>query len=156
MRNLSKRQNLDSININNYASFNLSHFTRHVAINPHYRLDQFKYSFYNRMSSSLHGHNIGTSQIFTFSLSGASHLSQRCSVIRMVLFYSDAAQAPVSYSTLILLFLWSFLYSHIAHLHFTCHHGSFITFFYIHVMPLGVLDQPKYINKGYNNFDRTS
>ena len=53
---------LYDININNYVSFNLSHFTRHSsAINPQYRLDQFKYSFYNRMSSSLHGHNIDTS-----------------------------------------------------------------------------------------------
>ena len=52
---------LYDININNYVSFNFSHFTRHGAINPHYRLDQFKYSFYNRMSSSLHGHNIDTS-----------------------------------------------------------------------------------------------
>ena len=51
---------MEDIDINNYVSFNLSHFTRHSAINPHYRLDQFKYSFYNRMSSSLHGHNIGT------------------------------------------------------------------------------------------------
>ena len=50
---------LSDININN-VSFNNSHFTRHSAINPHYRLNQFKYSFYNRMSSSLCGHNIGT------------------------------------------------------------------------------------------------
>ena len=48
---------LYDININNYVSFNLSHFTRHGAINPHHRLDQFKYFFYNRMSSSLYGHN---------------------------------------------------------------------------------------------------
>ena len=32
---------LYDININNYVSFNFSHFTRHGAINPHYRLDQF-------------------------------------------------------------------------------------------------------------------
>ena len=51
---------LYDININNCVSFNLSHFTCHGAINPHYRLDQFKYSFYNIMSSSLYGHNIGT------------------------------------------------------------------------------------------------
>ena len=51
---------LYDININNYVSFNLLHFTRHGAINPHYRLDQFKYSFYNTMSSSLYDHNIGT------------------------------------------------------------------------------------------------
>lgn len=51
---------LYDVNINDYVSFNNSHFTRHGAINPHYRLDQFKYSFYNRMSSSLCGHNFGT------------------------------------------------------------------------------------------------
>ena len=49
---------LYDVNINDYVSFNNSHFTRHGAINPHYRLDQFKYSFYNRMSSSLCGHNL--------------------------------------------------------------------------------------------------
>ena len=49
------------IDINNYVSFNLLHFTRHGTINPHYRLDQYKHSFFNRMSSFVNGRDSGSS-----------------------------------------------------------------------------------------------
>ena len=49
---------LYDIDISDYVSFNLSHYTRHGTINPHFRLDQFKYSFYNRMTFMINGQDL--------------------------------------------------------------------------------------------------
>lgn len=46
---------LYEVDLSTYISFNESHFTRHGTINPHFVLDQFKYSFYNRMRPFIKG-----------------------------------------------------------------------------------------------------
>ena len=46
---------LYELNINNYVSFNQSYFTRNGTVAPHFRLNQFKFSFYNRTRVLLDG-----------------------------------------------------------------------------------------------------
>ena len=42
-----------SIDLKDYINFNPSYGTRCGTIKPHFRIDQFKYSYYNRMSNSV-------------------------------------------------------------------------------------------------------
>ena len=55
---------LYDLDLNNYISFNPSHQTRHGVVHPHFRIDQYKHSFYNRMAPNVVGQGVDDSLSF--------------------------------------------------------------------------------------------